>query len=380
MSAVRFVVLLFLMAFPAGWAAEQALLRDFYLTLPAWDETGDPANSAVPAGPQAGAAVRRPGRRPLPALRRPRLEFWGIAPWAWTVATVVLVTGAALGGARLAMFFAMERNAAAETRRRRQARRALQAIADGDRDLDSAAAELARWYGLPASLDGHDLSTALQDLDPAAAMAVTAWEIGRFAPSGTPARVQAGAAWRDFLRQWLRQRRGFPARRAVMLPAAVFMSPEEMAAAWNRLVELPVEVAASHPHRLPAWFSAEVALVTAAVAVVAMLVVCLYWRHWRWRRQLLAILVLVTGMASARLVVCHRQDRSRLHRLAVVVRRVSLRPAPESSLTTGIEVAPGDVVDLAAERKGWRQVRFARATGWVSADAVVCARPGRRPD
>jgi len=378
MLAVRFVIMLFLVALPVGRAADQALLRDFYLTLPAPDEPADPASSPAPAGPHADTA----GRRPLPVLRRSRLEFWGIALPAWAAATIVLITGAALGGARLAMFLTVERRAVAESRRRRQARRALQAIAGGDGDggLETAATWLAEWYGLPAGLDGHDLSAALQDLDAAVAAAVMAWEIGRFAPPGTPERVQAAVAWRDFLRQWLRQRGRRPAWVTAMLPAAVVLSPEEMAAAWNRLVELPVEVAASHPHRLPGWFSAEVALVTAAVAVVAMLVVCLYWRQWRWRRQLLALLVLVTGMAVARLLVCHRQDRSRLQRLAVVVRPASLRPAPGSSLSMGVEVAAGDVVDVAAERHGWRQVRFARATGWVPADAVVGARTDRRPD
>ncbi|MGI6355699.1 MAG: hypothetical protein GX937_08845 [Lentisphaerae bacterium] len=375
MLAARLVIMLFLATLPASWAVDQALLRDFYLTLPALDDVADSASDRAASRPQATAADVKQEPRPAPTLLRPRLEFWGIAPWAWATATGVLVIGTALSGARLTMFLTKERRAATEIRRRRQARRALQAIADcdGDSDLDSAMLWLAEWHGLPTGLDGHDLSSALQGLDASAAAAVMAWEVGRFAPAGTAERTRAAATWREFLRQWLRQHGRLSSWTAAVLPVAVVASPEESAAAWNRLVELPVEVAASHPHHLPGWFSAEVALVTAAVAVVAMLVICLYWRQWRWRRLFLAMMVLIAGMSVARLALCHRHDRNRLHRLAVVVHRTPLRPAPESSLSTGVEVAAGDVVELTAERNGWRQVRFARAIGWMPADAVVSA-------
>ncbi len=373
MLAARLVIMLFLATLPVGWAVDQALLRDFYLTLPALDDPADSVSSAS-TETQTPDVKREP--RPAPILLRPRLEFWGIAPWAWTTAAGVLVIGAALGGARLTLFLTKERCAAAESRRRRQAHRALQAIADcdGDSDLDSAMLWLAKWHGLPDGLDGHELSSALQGLDASAAAAVMAWEVGRFAPAGTAERTRAAAAWREFLRQWLRQHGRLSSWTAAVLPAVVVASPEESAAAWNRLVELPMEVAANHPHHLPGWFSAEIALVTAAVAVVAMLATCLYRRQWRWRRLLLAMLVLIAGMSVARLALCHRLDRNRLHRLAVVVRRTPLRPAPESALSTGVEVAAGDVVELTAERNGWCQVRFARSIGWMPADAVTSAR------
>ncbi len=374
-----FLIILVALALPAARAAEPELLRDFFLTLPGQAEAGEPDGRSRAAAVAAAPEPVRPPVRPRPLhLTRPRLEYWGIAAWSWAAAAGVLATGLGLAGARAAKL-AVQSESGLRFRHRRQALRALRAVVEnaGDDSLSEATRWLAQWYGLPGGQDGQELAAALSDLDPAMAAAVAAWEAGRFAPAGGAA--QAARVWRDFLRRWLRRggrRQGCGGLASAGMPLAGVLSPADQAAVWNRLANLPQEVAASHPHGLPGWFSPEAALVMLAVALAGML---LFSRRRadgvRWRRRVLfAMLTLAAVLSAARLLVCHGQDQARLRRLAVVVRHEILRPAPGSSLEAGIHLAPGDVVEIVARRDGWHEVRFVRCRGWIPADAAILRR------
>jgi len=208
----------------------------------------------------------------------------------------------------------------------------LQAIADcdGDSDLDSAMLWLAEWHGLPTGLDGHDLSSALQGLDASAAAAVMAWEVGRFAPAGTAERTRAAATWREFFAPMAAST--WP---PVVLDGCGVAGRGCRIARGERGGMEPLGGIARGSRGQSSSSSTWVVFGGGGAGDCG----CCRGGD-AGHLFVLATVALATavsgddgshcGNVCCSPALCHRHDRNRLHRLAVVVHRTPLRPAPES--------------------------------------------------